>query len=56
MGRLTFPLRIGSHFVAADHGARGREEVLKPTRDWLLRWPPPGPWPSSAVHGGDHAP
>ncbi|QHC23899.1 TetR/AcrR family transcriptional regulator [Streptomyces sp. GS7] len=34
---LAFTLRIGSHFVAADHGARSREEVLKLTRDWLLR-------------------
>ncbi|RST12540.1 TetR/AcrR family transcriptional regulator [Streptomyces sp. WAC05374] len=34
---ITFSLRIGNHFVAADHGGRSRAEVLELTRKWLLR-------------------
>ncbi|MGW1893363.1 TetR/AcrR family transcriptional regulator [Streptomyces sp. NPDC002004] len=34
---LTFSLRIGSHFIAADHGGRSRAEVMGLTRKWLLR-------------------
>ncbi|WP_374223847.1 hypothetical protein [Streptomyces sp. ISL-11] len=34
---LAFSLRIGDHFVAADHGARSRAEVMELTRRWLLR-------------------
>ncbi|MFE7410018.1 TetR/AcrR family transcriptional regulator [Streptomyces laurentii] len=33
---LAFSLRIGSHFVAADHGTRSREEVLELTRRRLV--------------------
>ncbi|MEU7553686.1 TetR/AcrR family transcriptional regulator [Streptomyces sp. NPDC044571] len=34
---LAVSLRIGNHFVAADHGTRSRAEVLELTRGWLLR-------------------
>lgn len=34
---ITFSLRIGSHFIAADHGGRSRAEVMGLTRKWLLR-------------------
>ncbi|MEV3988340.1 TetR/AcrR family transcriptional regulator [Streptomyces sp. NPDC049837] len=34
---ITFSLRIGNHFIAADHGAHTRAEVLELTRKWLLR-------------------
>ncbi|MFE7098878.1 TetR/AcrR family transcriptional regulator [Streptomyces erythrochromogenes] len=34
---ITFSLRIGSHFIAADHGGRSRAEVMELTRKWLLR-------------------
>lgn len=34
---ITFSLRIGNHFIAADHGDRSRAEVLQLTRKWLLR-------------------
>ncbi|MFI6689903.1 hypothetical protein [Streptomyces sp. NPDC050485] len=30
-------LRIGEHFIAADHGGLSRAEVMKLTRKWLLR-------------------
>lgn len=29
---ITFSLRIGDHFIAADHGNRSRAEVLELTR------------------------
>lgn len=34
---ITFSLRIGSHFIAADHGGHSRAEVMDLTRKWLLR-------------------
>jgi hypothetical protein len=34
---LTFSLRIGNHFIAADHGAHTRAQVMALTRKWLLR-------------------
>lgn len=34
---LAFSLRIGNHFIAADHGGHSRAEVLELTRKWLLR-------------------
>ncbi|GAA3080208.1 TetR/AcrR family transcriptional regulator [Streptomyces olivoverticillatus] len=34
---LTFSLRIGDHFIAADHGPHSRAEVMALTRQWLLR-------------------
>ncbi|MGW5347191.1 TetR family transcriptional regulator [Streptomyces sp. HUAS TT3] len=34
---LTFSVRLGSYVVAADHGARTRDEVMDLTRQWLLR-------------------
>ncbi|WP_329180267.1 TetR/AcrR family transcriptional regulator [Streptomyces decoyicus] len=34
---ITFSVRIGSHFIAADHGGRSRAEVMELTRKWLLR-------------------
>lgn len=33
---IAFALRIGNHFIAADHGARSRAEVIALTRKWLL--------------------
>ncbi|MFD9373837.1 TetR/AcrR family transcriptional regulator [Streptomyces sp. NPDC060020] len=34
---IAFSLRIGYHFIAADHGGRSRAEVMELTRKWLLR-------------------
>ncbi|MEV7728617.1 TetR/AcrR family transcriptional regulator [Streptomyces sp. NPDC087917] len=34
---LAFSLRIGNYFIAADHGRHSRAEVMKLTRQWLLR-------------------
>ncbi|REK90538.1 TetR/AcrR family transcriptional regulator [Streptomyces inhibens] len=34
---LAFSLRIGNHFIAADHGSHSRAEVMQLTRKWLLR-------------------
>ncbi|MEC4020580.1 TetR/AcrR family transcriptional regulator [Streptomyces sp. H27-D2] len=34
---LAFSLRIGNHFIAADHGAHSRADVMELTRKWLLR-------------------
>ncbi|MFD9907008.1 TetR/AcrR family transcriptional regulator [Streptomyces sp. NPDC059063] len=34
---ITFSLRIGEHFIAADHGGRSRAEVTALTTEWLLR-------------------
>ncbi|MCF3104402.1 TetR/AcrR family transcriptional regulator [Streptomyces roseoverticillatus] len=34
---LTFSSRIGTRFMAADHGGRSREEVMLLTRKWLLK-------------------
>ncbi|MFD7610347.1 TetR/AcrR family transcriptional regulator [Streptomyces sp. NPDC059828] len=34
---ITFSLRIGDHFIAADHGTRDRAQVLELTRKWLLQ-------------------
>ncbi|KUJ70317.1 TetR family transcriptional regulator [Streptomyces albus subsp. albus] len=34
---MAFSLRIGNHFIAADHGARSRAEVVALIREWLLR-------------------
>ncbi|MBT2524794.1 MULTISPECIES: TetR/AcrR family transcriptional regulator [Streptomyces] len=34
---ITFSVRIGTHFIAADHGGRSRVEVMELTRQWLLR-------------------
>lgn len=33
---LAFCLAIGSHFMAADHGARSQEDVLELAVSWLL--------------------
>jgi AcrR family transcriptional regulator len=33
---LAFSLLIGNHFMAADHGARSRAEVLELAASWLL--------------------
>ncbi|HEY9368315.1 TetR/AcrR family transcriptional regulator [Streptomyces sp.] len=33
---IAFSLRIGNHFIAADHGPRSRAQVLELTRKWLL--------------------
>jgi AcrR family transcriptional regulator len=33
---LAFSLMIGHHFVAADHGRRSHEDVLRLAADWLL--------------------
>ncbi|GAA3084265.1 hypothetical protein GCM10020000_83210 [Streptomyces olivoverticillatus] len=30
-------LRIGDHFIAADHGGLSRADVMQLTRKWLLR-------------------
>ena len=35
---LAFSLWIGNHFIAADHGSRGRAEVLELTLRWLEVW------------------
>jgi AcrR family transcriptional regulator len=34
---LTLSVRIGTHFIAADHGDHSRAEVMALTRKWLLR-------------------
>lgn len=34
---IVYSMRIGDHFIAADHGGRSRAEVMELTRDWLLR-------------------
>ncbi|MFD3421418.1 TetR/AcrR family transcriptional regulator [Streptomyces decoyicus] len=34
---ITFSVRIGGHYIAADHGGRSRAEVMELTRKWLLR-------------------
>ncbi|MDT9691446.1 TetR/AcrR family transcriptional regulator [Streptomyces sp. P9(2023)] len=34
---LTFSVRIGTHFIAADHAGRTRPEVMALTAEWLLR-------------------
>lgn len=34
---LAFSVRVGHHFIAADHGSRSRAEVMELTRRWLLR-------------------
>ncbi|CAM5560814.1 TetR/AcrR family transcriptional regulator [Streptomyces abikoensis] len=34
---LTFSSRIGTRFMAADHGGRSRQEVMLLAREWLLR-------------------
>ncbi|MCX5387514.1 TetR/AcrR family transcriptional regulator [Streptomyces sp. NBC_00083] len=34
---LTFSLRIGEQFIAAEHAGRSRAEVMALTRQWLLR-------------------
>ncbi len=34
---ITFSVRIGTYFIAADHGSRSRVEVMELTRQWLLR-------------------
>jgi AcrR family transcriptional regulator len=36
---LAFSLWIGNHFIAADHGARGREAVVKTALERLLAEP-----------------
>ncbi|MEU3778474.1 hypothetical protein AB0F11_35795 [Streptomyces sp. NPDC032472] len=33
---IAFSLRIGNHFIAADHSARSRAEVIALTRKLLL--------------------
>lgn len=33
---LAFSLVIGNHFLAADHGKHGREDVLEMTLRWLM--------------------
>jgi AcrR family transcriptional regulator len=37
---LVFSVWIGNHFIAADHGARSREDVIELTRRRLLSQPP----------------
>lgn len=34
---LVMSLYVGNHFIAADHGARSRSEVMELTLSWLLR-------------------
>lgn len=34
---VTFSVRIGTHFIAADHDGRSRAEVMALIRNWLLR-------------------
>ncbi|MFE3645659.1 TetR/AcrR family transcriptional regulator [Streptomyces sp. NPDC059169] len=34
---LAFSVRVGHHFIAADHGHRSRADVMELTRKWLLR-------------------
>ncbi|MEW2139989.1 TetR/AcrR family transcriptional regulator [Streptomyces sp. NPDC005409] len=34
---LTFSVRIGGYFIAADHGRHSRAEVMDLTTKWLLR-------------------
>ncbi|GAA0644128.1 TetR/AcrR family transcriptional regulator [Streptomyces thermocarboxydovorans] len=34
---LAFSLRVGQHYIAAEHGSRSRAEVMEMTRGWLLR-------------------
>lgn len=34
---LAYSVRIGTHFIAADHGSRSRAEVVALIRTWLLR-------------------
>lgn len=34
---VAFSLRIGNHFIAADHGSHSRAEVMELTGKWLLR-------------------
>ncbi|MQS11349.1 TetR/AcrR family transcriptional regulator [Streptomyces kaniharaensis] len=34
---ISFSLRIGNHFIAANNGPRSRAEVIALTRQWLLR-------------------
>lgn len=34
---LTFSVRIGEYFIAADHGQRSRAEMMELTKKWLLR-------------------
>lgn len=34
---LAYSLRIGTHFIAADHGGHSRAEVTTLIREWLLR-------------------
>ncbi|MEV8593302.1 TetR/AcrR family transcriptional regulator [Streptomyces sp. NPDC052012] len=34
---LAFSVRVGQHYIAADHGPRSRAEVMEMTRGWLLR-------------------
>ncbi|MFI2351221.1 TetR/AcrR family transcriptional regulator [Streptomyces sp. NPDC019443] len=34
---LAFSVRIGYHFIAADHRGHSRAEVMELTRKWLLR-------------------
>ncbi|MEU9996731.1 TetR/AcrR family transcriptional regulator [Streptomyces sp. NPDC050848] len=34
---LTFSVRIGTHFIAADHVGHTRPEVMALTSEWLLR-------------------
>lgn len=33
---VAFSLRIGHHFIAADHGSHSRAEVMELTRKWIL--------------------
>jgi hypothetical protein len=33
---LAFSLWIGNHFIAAEHGARSRADVVKRALRWLL--------------------
>jgi AcrR family transcriptional regulator len=37
---LTYSVRIGTHFIAADHGSHSRPEVMALTTEWLLRQAP----------------
>ncbi|MCT7353584.1 TetR/AcrR family transcriptional regulator [Streptomyces sp. 15-116A] len=34
---LAFSVRVGEHYIAADHGRRSRAEVMELTSRWLLR-------------------
>ena len=34
---VTFSVRIGEYFIAADHGSHSRADMMELTKNWLLR-------------------